>query len=88
MRNTNWSGALILAAVVLALCELSYAHLGLNVLWPLRLVAMSLWHAAQAPLALLHVVPWLVPVALLVAATLMWLEDTSYRRRDRKGGNS
>lgn len=85
MRSTNWTGAVILTAVVLLICELSYAHRALYALWPLHMLVSSAWRVAHAGLAALPLVTWVAPLAFVLAGILLWLEAARSRRQARAG---
>jgi hypothetical protein len=87
MRNTNWTAALILTAMALAVCELSYAHLQWEGLWPLWVVSVSAWRMMPVQSAgyVLRGALWLAPSALILAGILLWIEESRGRRKGRAG---
>jgi len=87
MRSTNWAGTLIVTAMVLAICELSYAHLRLDELWALPVLVLPVWRVVQTQFAglTMHSALWLAPPALMLAGILMWLEESRNRRKTRAG---
>jgi hypothetical protein len=83
MRSAIWTGALILIAAVLAICELSYAHAALPVLWPLQVLALSVWRLVHVPWTALHPVPWVAPLTFMLAGVLWWIAESRSRRKAR-----
>jgi hypothetical protein len=85
MRSASWAGALILIAAVLAFCELSYAHAAFRAMWPLQVLALSVWRLVHVPWTALHPMPWVAPLAFVLAGILLWIAESRNRRKARAG---
>jgi len=81
MRMGRIAGQWVLAAALLAGLELGYAHLRQLDLWPLELIASSLWQLLGQRLTAAgdggHL--WMIPVGVLIAglsveAVAVWRE--------------
>ena len=69
MRTSRIRGMWLLAAALLASIEFGYAHLQQLALWPVQLIASSLWRlfGDQASGGTSCAAAWLPPAALLLA---------------------
>ena len=82
MRTNRIRGMWLLAAALLASVEFGYAHLHELALWPMQLIASSLWRlfGEQAGGTTSCAAAWLPPVAVLLAG--LAAEVLAVRKRE------